>query len=193
GLGTDARIELRLNQGVERAALEQHLAVTAAGKPAKIRLEQPDPANPRRWAIHPASAWPRNAPVRVTVAAGLRGAEGPLPMAAPFEQTVHTYGPLAIERVACDEDTPDRRCNVTGGVQIELSNEVKIAHLKRAVRFAPPVAIRWPGWADDASTTRYLSLDARFVPGRSYTLRIDGGLVDEHGQALGQAVARPIA
>ena len=39
----------------------------------------------------------------------------------------------------------------------------------------------------------HLSLDAKFAPGRSYTLRIDGGVVDEHGQALGQPFARPVA
>lgn len=193
GLDTDFTYELHLNQPVDRSVLERHVAVTAAGKAAKVSVEQPDPGNRRRFVVRPVTPWPKNAPIALTVTAGLKGVEGPLPMTTPFAGTVQTYGPLTVDRVSCDEDTPDQRCNITGGVQIELSNEVKVAHLKRALRFEPAVAVRWPTWLEEQGTTRYLSLDAKFAPGRSYTLRIDGGVVDEHGQALGQPFARPIA
>ncbi len=193
GLSTDVAFELLLNQPVKRADLEAHLAATAATKPAAVKLEQPDPANGKRWVVRPATRWPTASPIELVISPGLRGTEGPLPTTEPFKLAVRTYGPLAVEGVSCDEDTPDQRCSITGGVRVELSNSVKVAHLKRAVRFEPAAAIRWPTWMEDGETTRYLSLDAKFVPGRSYTLRIDAGIVDEHGQALGQAFARPVA
>lgn len=193
GLKTDVAFELLLNQPVPRPEMERHLAVTAAGKPAAFKLEQPDPKNAKRWMVKSGTRWPTNADIVVSLSAGLRGAEGPLPTTEAWKHQVRTYGPLVVEGVSCDEDTPDRRCSITGGVRVELSNEVKVAHLKRAVRFEPAVPIRWPTWMQNEETTRYLSLDAKFVPGRSYTLRIDAGIVDEHGQALGQAFARPVA
>jgi len=193
GLRLDVPFDVRLNQRVDRAVFEAAVRATAGGKPARVRVEMPDPENQKHYIVRPEAKWPKASEISLEVVAGLRGVEGPLPMAATFKRTAHTYGPLAVETVQCDQDSPDQRCNVTGGVRVELSNPVKVSLLKKAIRFEPQVALRWPHWLDDNETTRYLSLDARFAPGRTYTLRIDAGIVDEFGQALGQPFARPVA
>jgi uncharacterized protein YfaS (alpha-2-macroglobulin family) len=193
GLPLDVPFDVRLNQSVDKKAFEAATRATLAGKPVRVRVEQPDPQNLKHYVVHPEGKWAKNSEIALEIAAGLRGTEGPLPMPAAFRRTARTYGPLTVESVACDEDSPDQRCNVTGGVRVELSNAVKVSTLKKAVRFEPQVALRWPSWLDDQESVRYLSLDARFAPGRSYTLRVDAGIVDEHGQALGQPFARAVA
>ncbi len=88
-----------------------------------------------------------------------------------------------VKEVACYRDGPHGKCATGSGATLQLSNRVKVADLKKALRIEPAVKIRWPGWMTDDQLSNSLSVMARFAPGRTYRISL-GTVKDEHGQAL---------
>ncbi len=197
GLEPSTFFTLHFNQAVDPDKLQTlgKLAATHDGKTERLafRVERPDPTEPKRLAVHPVRPLPINASVELSFAGTLTGLEGPLPLASALTVSVETYGPLVVSSVNCDRDTPHERCAPGGAWSLELSNEVKLADLKRALSVTPAVPLRFENWTDGTTPVSYLSVSAPFQAGGRYTLHVNGDLRDVHGQTMGRAYAQELA
>ncbi|MGK4004183.1 Ig-like domain-containing protein [Sorangium sp. So ce1036] len=195
-LRPDARFELRFNQPVDAAEIARSVSITAGdGGATKVPFDvrRPDPKNELLAELVPRAPLPRDSEVEVSVAASLRGREGPLPAGEAQRFSYRTYGPLRAETIECDRDTPGGRCAAEGGISLVFSNSVRFADVKRAISVEPAVKLRWPSWMEDDSLTRHVFLGGRFAPGQSYRVRVAAGLRDEHGQALAAPFSEAVA
>src|SRR6188768_3452071 len=191
GLEPSTKFTLHFNQGVdpEKFRARATLSATRAGKTEALAFSvlRPDPTQPKRLELKPARALPIHSEIKLEVAASLTGLEGPLPLAAPFEIPVETYGPLAVDSVNCDRETPHGQCAPGGSWSLELSNSVPLKDLKRALSITPAVPLRFENWTDESTPISYLSINAPFRAGAKYTLRVDPTVRDVHGQSLAKA------
>lgn len=185
GLRPDARFTLRFNQPIDERELERAVSIAAGDKkPRAFTVKKPDPQNDQLFEIAPRAPLPLDSPVTVAVK-GLVGKEGPLRAEKDQEYSFTTYGPLAVKELPCDHDTPHGRCAPDGGLGIYLSTRVKLADLKRAVRFEPKVDVTWPSWLDDDHLTSGVTVYGAFPPGKNIKVSVAGALKDENGQTLG--------
>ena len=183
-LGPDAHFTMRFNQPVDEREIERALSLTAADKKRAFSVKKPDPQNDQLFEIVPRAPLPLDAPVVIAVT-DLAGKEGPLHGDKDHEYTFTTYGPLKVKELPCDHDTPHGRCAPDGGIGVYLSTRVKLADLKRAVRFEPKVDVTWPSWLDDDHLTSGVTVYGAFPPGKNVKVSVAGALKDEHGQTLG--------
>lgn len=198
GLEPSTFFTLRFNQGVEPEkfkSLSELVASRAGGKNEQLAftVKRPDPANPKLLEVRPTKPLPIDSQISLATNAALTGLEGPLPMAGPMDVEVETYGPLAVSSLSCDTDTPHQRCAPGGSWSIELSNPVPLKDLRRALSVTPAVPLRFENWTDDSTPVSYLSIAAPFRAGLKYSLRVDAGLRDVHGQALGKPFQKQMA
>ncbi len=196
GLLPTATFTLRFNQPVRTADVEAaiRLEVGDPPKPQPFELRRPDPKNEQLVVVAPRAPLPVDAPVLIAIAPSLRGAEGPLLAGKAQEYRFRTYGPLAVTKLACDQDSPHGRCAASGGFSLELTNRVKLADLKRALRIDPPVKVTYPAWLGEDEPTQSLSVTGRFLPGRSYRVSVSAAaLKDEHGQAMAKDFRKDVA
>lgn len=197
GLEPSTRFMLHFNQAVdpERLRALAKLKAVHGGKTEELAFAavRPDPSQPKRLELRPARPLPIHAVVTLSLSEKLTGLEGPMPLSAPFEVSVETYGPLTVDSVNCDRETPHEQCAPGGSWSIELSNSVSLKELKRALTITPAVPVRYENWTDESTAVSYLSLVAPFQAGAKYTLHVNGALRDEHGQSLGRNFERELA
>ncbi len=196
-LEPSAFFTLHFNQGVDPEKLRRLSTLTAVhggtSDTLAFTVVRPDPRDSKRLELRPARPLPVHSQVKLNVAAALTGLEGPLPMASAIEITVETYGPLAVDSVNCDRETPHEQCSPGGSWSLELSNAVVLKDLKRALSITPAVPLRFENWTDESTPVSYLSIAAPFRAGQRYTLRVNGELRDVHGQSLGRSFAKELA
>src|SRR6185369_6798414 len=147
----------------------------------------------KRLELRPTRPLPIHSEIKLTVAESLTGLEGPLPLAAGFEVPVETYGPLLVDSLNCDRETPHGQCAAGGSWSLELSNSVPLKDLKRALSITPAVPLRFENWTDESTPVSYLSINAPFRAGAKYTLRLAADVRDVHGQGLSRAFSKEMA
>ncbi|HEY3668400.1 MAG TPA: hypothetical protein VGL19_20505, partial [Polyangiaceae bacterium] len=196
GLEPNTIFTLHFNQGVDPEKVRGLAKLTAvhAGKTETLGFSvvRPDPGELKRLELRPARPLPIHAQIALAVSETLTGLEGPLPMSAAIDVPVETYGPLSVDSVNCDRETPHEQCSPGGSWSLELSNPVPIKDLKRALSITPPVALRFENWTDESTPVSYLSIAAPFQAGARYTLSVSGDVRDVHGQTLGKAFSKPM-
>ena len=197
GLEPSAKFTLHFNQAVdpEKFRTLTKLSATHAGKTETLSfsVQRPDPNQPKRLELKPTRPLPIHSEIKLAVAESLTGLEGPLPLAAAFEIPVETYGPLTVDSVNCDRETPHGQCAPGGSWSLELSNPAPLKDLKRALSITPAVPLRFENWTDETTPVSYLSINGPFKAGTKYALRVDAGLRDVHGQGLGKPYTREMA
>jgi len=193
GLEPSTFFTLHFNQGIDPDQFRAltRLTSTHAGKEQTIAFNvvRPDPSETKRLEVHPARPLPIDAQIKLSTSEQLKGLEGPLPVGAPIEVSLETYGPLAVSSLNCDRETPHEKCAPGGSWSLELSNPVPLKDLKRALSVTPAVPLRFENWTDESTPVSYLSISAPFQAGHAYTLHVNGDLRDVHGQRLGKAYA----
>ncbi|NUQ76749.1 MAG: hypothetical protein HUU21_24705 [Polyangiaceae bacterium] len=193
-LKPNAKLTVRFNQPVAETEAARSLILTADEKPVAFDVTRPDPKEPRLVEITPRKPLPLAAAIRLVAASSLRGMEGPLEAGREVAFDYQTYGPLRVKETSCDTDTPGGGCAVDSGLRIELSNRVKIADWKKAIKIEPAVKLEWPSWMSDDDMTSEVSVYGRFAPAKRYRVRLSASaLRDEHGQALDRDFAREMA
>ncbi|UQA63951.1 hypothetical protein E8A73_039710 [Polyangium aurulentum] len=187
-LKPDQKLLVRFNQPVALREVERALSVEVAegGDFRKVAavVRQPDPKNEQLYEISARAPLPLDRAFRLVAAKDLTGKEGPLPAGKERAFSFSTYGPLGVREVRCDRDTPHGRCSPENGIGIELTNRVKLADLKRAVRIEPKIAVSWPSWLSDEDDVSSVQIYGRYPAGNKVSVTIAAGLKDEHGQAL---------
>jgi len=197
GLSPNTKFTLHFNQAVDPEKLRTltQLTATRAGKTETLAftIARPDPNQPKHFELKPTRPLPIHSAIKVAVAESLTGLEGPLPLAAGFEIPVETYGPLVVDSLNCDRETPHGQCAPGGSWSLEMSNSVPLKDLKRALSITPAVPLRFENWTDDSTPVSYLSINARFRAGTKYTLRVAADVRDVHGQSLSRAFTKEMA
>ncbi|HEY2735183.1 MAG TPA: hypothetical protein VGI70_14400, partial [Polyangiales bacterium] len=197
GLEPSTIFTLRFNQAIDPLKFQRltKLSATTAGKEQTLAFNvvRPDPTEPKRLEVHPSRPLPVDSQIKLSTSAELQSLEGPLPMGAPLDLAVETYGPLVVSSVNCDRDTPHEKCAPGASWSIELSNPVPIKDLKRALAITPALPLGFENWSDESTPISYLSVSAPFQAGRTYLLRISGDMRDVHGQKLAKTLAQDMA
>ncbi len=175
---------LTFNQPVDLAEVRRAVTLSVAEKPSVADVKPVEGQEDRSFKLVPAAKLPLDAPVRIDVAATLRGKEGALPAARGDRLEFRTVGPLVVTDVDCNDDAPGKKCAASSGISVSLSNDVRVKDLKRVLTVEPAVKLAWPGWLEDDDTVSNLWLSGAFLPGRTYTIRVGGGISDRFGQAL---------
>jgi uncharacterized protein YfaS (alpha-2-macroglobulin family) len=198
-LTPQTKFTLRWNQPVADAEVVRAVKLFGADRSKgaiAFAVRRPDPQNQMLTELAPKTPLPKDSAIEIVAAGDLHGTEGPRTSGKEQTLTFQTFGPLKVEELACDHDTPHGKCAPTSEVSLRLSNAVKIKDLQRAIVIEPPVPLKWSSSRSEDDTTTWLTLDGKFGPARSFTVRLRssfaaaGGaktpLRDEYGQALGQ-------
>jgi alpha-2-macroglobulin len=128
---------------------------------------------------------PRAAAVRLAVAKGLVGLEGPRATSAEQSREFTTIAPLRVEKVDCDHATPQSHCDARSGIDLEFNNPVPLRSLRPQLTIDGKRA-KLASWHSDDEVTSYVHLPGPFRAGSSVMLRVAGGTKDDFGQLLEQ-------
>ncbi len=192
-LAPDTTFVVWLNQPADAAELKRAVTIVASVEaekgsevaPIPFEAKQKDPDNEQVFVLTPSKKLPLGREIHVNVAEDLRGKEGPLPAGKAGSFEMATYGAFAVSNVRCDGDMPHGKCDPHAGISIEVSNEVKLGDLKKALTISPTIPLGWPSWMSDDDRSGHFYLYGKFKPGKRYTVAINAaGLKDQHGQAL---------
>jgi uncharacterized protein YfaS (alpha-2-macroglobulin family) len=202
--GDDVRLDplilIRFDQRIDRAALARHVHVRADSLDLSIpvRLATEDEvaadADARalaargdsvHWiALKPLRPLPRDAWVRVTVAAGAPSAEGDLRTRIPQSWSFRTYAPLRLTEAWC----PGNDCRPAIPITARFSTWLDTAAVRDDwVRAEPAIpgmrlSVRGP----------WLTIQGETRADTEYTLRFSSAIRDVHGQTLGEPGVRTI-
>jgi alpha-2-macroglobulin len=195
----DAPIYVTFNQPVDAAAVGRHVRLSAKVNngvrelPVSVRRARDEQGKEEleRVVLRVAGGLPRHARIELEVAAGSPGREGPLPSAEAHSSSFQTYGPLVVKELGCVEYR-SAGCDPELGLRVELSNDVIVADLKRALKITPPASVTFPSWAGDTDTVRSIDLNGKLPPRARFELALAADLKDSHGQSLGAPVTRGI-
>jgi alpha-2-macroglobulin len=203
----DESFVLVFNQSVSPAEVE---------KAASLRVRRGDGDEGERIALHASIApalhdeakrgqhrvilradkpLPLDRDIDLTIAAGLRGADGPLPMKAPVTLSMRTYGPLRLVDFYCPRAEHNGRCRAHNDVRVHLSTPVDPAEFKRHVRAPDLPDYKAPSGkggkaAAVARAIRKLQtgeeqwLGADPAAGKRYRVTLTKGMRDVFGQVL---------
>jgi len=131
---------------------------------------------------------PLGAPVTLTLAPTLRGAEGPLTLGQERRFAFRTYGPMAI--LGADGcHSAARRCPY-GPLVLRTSNPAVLASLKEKLSLQPAVTLDWENaevFPGDNREGPRVAVPGRFRPGTDYRVSVAAGVRDEFGQAAAAA------
>jgi uncharacterized protein YfaS (alpha-2-macroglobulin family) len=195
GLELATTFTLELSQPIDPVRFEKATTLIATQGEKRQALAfaavRPDPREPKKIVVKPRAPLPKGSTITLQISDALVGEEGPLPTGEVTTLGYQTYGPLHIERVDCDTDTPHGGCAPGGPLGLSLTNPVRWKELRRAVTVTPGVKLRFGGGEED-DFTRYLDLSGAFEAGKAYTVTLAPDLTDRHGQALGKAESRSV-
>ncbi len=202
-------ILVAFDQPVDAASVQAAAHLESDGKPLPpLKAREATAEERSRWAseealkpvldrlvvLQPAQALPAPAKVALIVGPGVRSKEGPLPSTKPFRLNFATLGPMEILSAGCAEPCdPD----AWAPVNVQFNNslpENQSAPMEKLVAISPsPGPHRVSCWGQtcqivETSDARPLSATGQPVlfwkPGVVYTLSVQPGIVDRHGQKL---------
>lgn len=189
----DQKVVLTFNQKVDPQAVGSSLTWAMEGGP-RVPFDVRRPVFPpsehplpegllaRRVELVPGRLLAPHTRYVVRAEAGLRGAEGPLGMEAPFELRFSTYPPLALV------ESPDGGAGVepTDSFRLEFSTPVSEAQLWGNARIEPAVELPKPPEQGEGNIDTRHWVWLYLQPRTTYTLTLSGAIQDVHGQKLGK-------
>nr|MCU0687083.1 hypothetical protein [Polyangiaceae bacterium] len=181
--GKREQVLLRFNQPVSLDEVRKALSLRAGGAVLRHAVRRVSPDDAALVELVPAVDYPLDTEIVVSLDGSLRGMGGPLPMGDPYEATFRTYGPLVVESVKC-QGAPDEPCRPGSALEVKLSNRVKMADFKRAIKVTPKAELLWPSWVRNDELVDSIEVPLAATPGGTYVIQIEGALRDEHKQPL---------
>ncbi len=191
GMPLNAALRLSFDQVVTPVALRAAAKLETFGSNIQgaIPFEvEADPKQPRSLLVRPKRALLPHSTISLTLAATLRGSEGPLEAGQERSVSFQTFAPLALQELSCARDRDSAPCEADSSVSLIFNNPVKLSTLIGKVHITPDVGLKALHVDGQSETTSYVPLEGRYQAGQSYRAQIDPGAVDEFGQAL----ARPV-
>ncbi len=177
-------IVLRFNQPVDPVTLSRsvHLA-TDAGVKVPLRLDRGEGDQNRPDIVLGRALLVPNTGYVLSLDEGLRGAGGPLGMLAERVIPFRTYPPLLVTHFA----PAGEGVSPVEGLRIDFSTEVDAAEVNKRIRISPTPPEGWKP-AETYSSESW-SHWTRFDPRTTYTVTLDAGVVDTHGQTLAEGTS----
>jgi len=196
GVGLEPELEIVTDQVVTveqlKAAATLEVATATARRAVAFDVKKDEKAA-RTLRLKPRRPLPPHAAVTLTLAESLRGTEGPLSTGVAQHVTFHTYDPLELLPISCGRSHDGDPCEIESSAALQFNNPVKARDVASKLHVTPALPIELFQSSDDADTwTTYVPLMARFEAGRSYTVTIDPGLVDQFGQSLQKAARQTL-
>jgi hypothetical protein len=206
-LDSKPTLALVFDQPVDDLGKHARLLVGKEGKPVELRVAKtvslaeerraqrtlPNPyegptrfqTRQTRYELEPVSALPLDQPVALVVDSSLRGAEGPLTLGHEARYQFRTYGPMEITEIEACGDSGE--CHY-GPALLYTSNLADLSSLKGKISFDPAIKIDWDhaesslpqSWSNDKRP--WVSLPGNFKPGTHYKVKVQPGVLDDHGQ-----------
>lgn len=174
-----APIELVFDQEVAPDAVEGYVRLAdSEGLPVAFTVRRPDGGLPTRVALDAKLAPDRGYTIEVTE--GIVGAAGTLASDQRFVRSFRTYPPLTVVTAE-----PMARTSPSSWIAIEFSNPVAQAEVSSHLAISPTP----DGWEPPDGSwewSRY-SYGVPLAPNTTYTVTLDGSVVDAHGQKLGKS------
>ncbi len=174
-------IWVRFNQAVDPGAITPFVRLTGPGGAAvaiTVSRGTEKQNQPELVRIH--GPVQRDTPYTLTLAAGLPGEGGPLGMAADTAIALRTYPPLtlvAATPVGANESP-------LSPITVQFSTKVDASEVNRHLHLSPTPPDGWK--PAEAYAGRAWSHWTRLDPRTTYTLTLDPGIKDTHGQTLEQ-------
>lgn len=201
-LGPSSTVRIHTNQPVDLREIERTTSFVSKAKKGAIGVKasyapapkttaasvavlgQPPGTLADTFELRPVAPLPLATDFDLRVSAGLRGSQGPLPMAADASFPVATYGALTVKAISCDVGSDAAaRCRPSGGVRVELSNRVPYKDLRAAITAnGKPMP---KGSDDETESIADFWVPGPLPPGGTVTVNVRPGLRDEFGQTLG--------
>jgi uncharacterized protein YfaS (alpha-2-macroglobulin family) len=174
-------IVLRFNQPVDPAAIggAVHLQ-TSAGAAIPIRLARGEGKQNRPDIVLGRATLAPDTAYRLVLDEGLRGTEGPLGLDAEQVIQFRTYPPLQVSEAGPDGTD----ISPFEGLRVAFTTEVDAAEVNGRIHLTPTPPDGWKP-AEAYSNTSW-SYWTRFDPRTTYTVTLDAGVKDIHGQTLAQ-------
>ncbi|MBM4365957.1 MAG: Ig-like domain-containing protein, partial [Deltaproteobacteria bacterium] len=177
----DKPIVLRFNQAVEPSAIQPFLRLaTGAGQVVGVTASAAAGEHAEPDTVELAARLERDTAYTLTVAAGLRGAEGPIALATDAAISFHTTPRAGVAEYGPQGDGGDTGVDPESSIRIVFNTEIdgKKAAEKIQISPAPP-----DGWRPAESyTSRYWYYNPRLKPRTTYTVTVKAGVEDIHGQ-----------
>jgi alpha-2-macroglobulin len=195
----DDSLLLTFNLRVEPPAVERRLVLRVNKQTAVVEVSRGE-QDPKRVLVRPSRPLPPGAQLELELAAGLVSSEGPLPSAKRHTERLVTRRPLTVA-ISCDGQplNPTLRCwpmrnGYSQGLQLELSEPVRLRDLQSALRITPATGelrkhlkVSWdqcPRGDPDGPCARSFQLERDLLPNRAYEVHVAASLVDVFGQRL---------
>ena len=184
---TNTAVFIRFNQPVDAQTVAKSISIQLTKKNGQIvfpaftaRQAAPDEIGQSEQVVILKTLEPfgMGASVTVTLAAGLRAIQGPLPMDPARTVYFTTFGELSF--LGMDRTNP---ILPQSGITLEFSNEVTSKDVMKKLSFVPPLTTREEYYVNGYHSTRIfipLPLQAE----SSYTAILKAGLIDKYGNVL---------
>lgn len=183
GAGKREPVSVRFNQPISLDEVRRAVSLRADGAAAlRYAAKHPRSGDASVVELTPAADYPLDTEISVHIDESLRGG-GPLTMGEPYDASFRTYGPLRVESVKCSAEEGEP-CRPGGALEVHLTNRVKAGEIKRAIKVSPKAELLWPSWLSDNDLTDSIEVPLAAKPGGKYSVRVEGAMRDEHGQAL---------
>lgn len=172
-------LAIRFNQEVDPAALAPHLTLReAGGASVPLTLARGEGKRERPDLVAVKAKLKPDTGYELVLGAGLRGGGGPLGMAAARVIAFRTYPPLTLAEVA----PADGPVAPISHVEVRFSTSVAAEEVNKHIHIAPTPPDGWrPAETYESTSWSYW---LRFAPRTTYTVRLDPGIRDVHGQEL---------
>lgn len=198
----DTPIQISFNLPVKKADLANALTVTqwvpdapgdwGSARPAPFELTALDAKGEpttdkvgQRFRIK-LQRYRRGMQVRVAIAAGMRGAEGPIGLEETWSGDLAAHGELEWQELECGWDI----CRPGTGWRFLFSNPMSGEALVECVDVEPALKLR-PGYAYDGEVTLYPEGGAK--PGTVYQVTVKKGCKDQTGGELKKSYTRRVS
>ncbi|MEY4509267.1 MAG: hypothetical protein RLZZ450_1389 [Pseudomonadota bacterium] len=174
-------VDVYFNQSVAPDALREHVVLeqTTNKKQERTTLAftvvQPEQTNPRWLRVVSKTPFALSSLVTLRVTAGLRGTEGPRPLAKDAELHHKIYGPLHIVQAP---PCAGEMCVA----KLVFSNPVRTRAVYAKLRFDPPLPT--PLSRSDDYETHEVYFGSELAPDTTYRISVEGALTDVYGTRL---------
>ncbi len=188
------------DQRVDPAAVLETIVLEADGDEHPVRLATAeeiaaddmarmlvDGAVDGRWvAFRPVDPLPADAAITIDVGPGTPSAEGPLTTTEAASFSARTFAPLRVDSVDCGYGS---ECRPGMEFDITFNNSLDLAAFDAASITVDPA----PAGLTVTSYGQTLVIIGNTQANTDYTVTLPAGLLDEHGQTLGEDVTETIS
>ncbi len=181
-------IVLRFNQPVEPSAVQSflHLA-TEDGRALGVTASASTGEHAEADTVELSAQLERDAAYVLTIRAGMRGAEGPLPLAADAELRFHTTPRAGIAEYSPQGNGDGSGVDPESSIRIVFNTEIDGMKAAEKIQISPTPP---DGWRPaETYTSRYWYYNPRLNPQTTYTVTVAAGIEDIHGQTTPEAVS----